>query len=127
MPKGHCLGFRWTTAEERFWKHVHKTDGCWEWTGYSLPFPNHPELRGHGQIRIDDRAVYAHRFSYELHNGPIAEGVLVLHRCDNRACVRPDHLFEGSHKDNTIDAMRKGRMVLHPENLTSYRPTSSTL
>jgi hypothetical protein len=118
MPKGHRRGFRWTTPEARFWKHVEKTDdGCWEWTARCIPVPNHPDQRGHGQIRIDGKAVLTHRFSWELHNGPIPDGLLVLHRCDNRPCVRPDHLFLGTHKDNTLDAMSKGRMVLHPENL----------
>lgn len=82
-----------------------------------MPVVNHPELRGHGQIRIDDRIVLVHRFSWELHNGQIPEGLLVCHRCDNRPCVRPDHLFLGTHRDNIQDALAKGRMVLHPENL----------
>jgi hypothetical protein len=111
MPKGHVRGFRWTTPEARFWKHVRKTEGCWEWMATCQPFPKHPELRGHGQMRIDGRGVLVHRVSWQLHYGPIPEGLLVLHHCDNRPCVRPDHLFLGTHADNTADGVRKGRIT----------------
>lgn len=118
MPRGHTKGFRWTTPEARFWKHVQITDGCWLWVGYCLPVANHPELRGHGQIRVEGRVILVHRFSWELHYGPIdPPSLLVCHTCDNPPCVRPDHLFLGTHADNTGDAMHKGRMILHPENL----------
>ena len=115
MPHGHPKGFRWTTPTERFWKHVRITDACWEWTGYCMPVMNHPERRGHGQMRIDARAVLVHRFSWALHHGLIIPTtLLVCHHCDNPPCVRPDHLFLGTHKDNSQDAKHKGRLVPPP-------------
>lgn len=113
MPRGHFKGYRWTTPEARFWKYVRKAedvDGCWEWTGYTQPVTNHPELRGYGQMRVDDRTVLTHVFSWERHIGPVPDGLCVLHRCDNRPCVRPDHLFLGTKKDNIQDALGKDRI-----------------
>lgn len=57
--------------------------------------------------------VYAHRYAYELVNGPIPDGIDVCHRCDNRGCVRFDHLFAGTRSDNMRDASSKGRIVNH--------------
>lgn len=100
----------WTRIplQVRFWKHVKKVDdGCWEWTA--------AVVRGYGKIggfsKVDDRKVqlHAHRVSWELAFGTIPDGLLVLHRCDNTKCVRPDHLFLGTHKDNVEDMHRKGR------------------
>lgn len=110
MPKGRVLGSRWTTPEARFWKKVQKTSTCWEWIGSCAPVPNHPDRRGHGQIRVDGKCVPAHVFSWTLHHGPVPPGLYVLHHCDNRPCVRPDHLFLGTKRDNTQDALRKHRL-----------------
>jgi hypothetical protein len=93
------------TVEQRFWAKVDKSDGCWVWTANKLP-------RGYGLFQFASRkAVTAHRLSYEMANGPIPAGLFVLHRCDNPSCVRPDHLFAGTHTDNMCDAARKGRLV----------------
>jgi hypothetical protein len=78
--------------------------GCWLWS-------NAPNAYGYGQVKVDGRFLMAHRLSYEHHNGPVGDGLLVLHKCDVRACVNPDHLFVGTHKDNAIDAVNKGRWV----------------
>lgn len=95
------------TPEARFWSFVKKGPECWEWTGVRLYERN----GGVGVLRVNHRNVYAPRFSYALHFGPIPPGMLVCHRCDNPPCVRPDHLFLGTARDNTHDAMRKGRLA----------------
>ena len=94
--------------EQRFWKYVDKSTNlpCWTWFGASSP-------NGYGRFRPGPRNVPMigpHRFSFELHHGPIPDGHVVMHKCDNPACVNPEHLTSGTNKDNTIDAMRKGRM-----------------
>lgn len=94
------------TLEDRFWWRVDKSDDCWIWTGYT-----HPQ-RGYGQIGIgrrDEGLIETHRLSYELANGPIPEGMMVLHSCDVRACVNPDHLRVGTHRENMDDMVSRGR------------------
>jgi hypothetical protein len=91
-----------TPPEQRFWKYVKKTPTCWLWTG-AKHYP------GYGVIlRKKGKYIDAHRFSYELHNGEIPAGKWVLHRCDNPACVNPEHLFIGNNSDNIKDAYEKG-------------------
>ena len=85
-----------------FWKAVVKTDGCWLWQRAKTG-------GGYGQLARKGFRCMAHRYSWELHFGPIPEGLCVCHHCDNPSCVRPDHLFLGSHADNTGDMMTKGR------------------
>lgn len=93
---------------KRFWARVSETEGCWEWTGGRTP-------KGYGLLLVEGRKVYAHRFSYARFVGPIPDGLLVCHHCDNPPCVRPDHFFLGSNTDNMRDASRKGRLVgSHP-------------
>lgn len=90
---------------QRFWTKVHKGKGddCWIWVGVSWN-------RGYGRFYLrDNHAVAAHRFSYELHNGPVPPGLVVLHKCDNPECVRPDHLTVGTQADNVRDRDQKGR------------------
>lgn len=68
-----------------------------------------------------DGHILTHRLSWELHNGPIPDGLFVLHRCDNPLCVRPDHLFLGTKQDNALDCARKGRNG--PAKLTAAKVT----
>lgn len=94
-------------VSERFWEKVTRGEGCWTWTagrqgnGYGL------FQTSRGGIR---KSVGAHRAAWTLTNGPIPDGLWVLHKCDNRVCVRPDHLFLGDRRDNTLDAASKGRI-----------------
>lgn len=83
------------TLEERFWAKVDKTEGCWNWTGA------HGE-QGHGQIFTHGRSgtTPAHRVSYEMHVGPIPEGLVVDHMCHNPPCVNPAHLRLATVKQN---------------------------
>lgn len=90
----------------RFWEKVRKSDGCWEWTAGRLGGRYGDFMVGVGDHRS------AHRYSWELHFGPIPVGMNVCHHCDNPGCVRPDHLFIGTQKDNLRDMQGKGRKAV---------------
>ena len=93
------------TVSERFWSHVDKTGNCWNWTAFK-----DVKKGGYGLFWINRTdAISAHRMSYLLEYGEIPDGRLVCHRCDNPACVRPDHLFIGTWKSNQEDCRNKGR------------------
>ncbi len=87
---------------EWFWARVEKSDGCWLWRGKV-------NGDGYGMVSLRSKLLGAHRAVWMLEVGPIPDGLCVLHRCDVRNCVRPDHLFLGTKLDNHRDMVAKGR------------------
>ena len=87
----------------RFWSKVKRGPGCWEWTGSK-------DRNGYGGIRIGGKLKKAHRVSWELGHGSIPKDMCVCHTCDNPSCVRLSHLWLGTKKDNTQDAINKNRL-----------------
>lgn len=118
----HCLNpahLICPTTSDRFWQHVERGPGCWIWKGALAK-----GIYGCFGFRVQGRKYTnaAHRYAYELANGPIVGHVpghpelevCVCHRCDNVRCVRPDHLFLGTDQDNHDDMVAKGRHARGP-------------
>lgn len=105
---------------DRFWSKVDFStpDDCWRWTG--------GYRHEYGQFHLEGRNAYAHRVAAMLVHGDLPDDAVVLHRCDNPACVRPDHLAVGTQADNIGDMADKGRWRNqhaigpgHPDRITS--------
>ncbi len=92
------------TPEKIWLRIIKKENGCWEWNGAITSL-------GYGHMRINYKDTLVHRIAYWLTYGPIPEGMCVCHKCDNRKCCNPSHLFSGTVYDNTQDMIQKGRKV----------------
>lgn len=99
-----------TAVADRFWKFVisREPGECWVWRGVRNA------RGGYGQIHVGpgrNQSAYAHRLSWSFVNGPIPDGLWVLHHCDNKGCVNPEHLYLGTVVDNAADAVARKRLV----------------
>lgn len=99
---GNPCATKYRTVEDRFWAKVAKTDSCWNWRASC-------NNKGYGQFYPSRKPLLAHRFAYELCVGSIADGLQVLHHCDNPPCCNPEHLFLGTSVDNMRDMVSKAR------------------
>ncbi len=97
--QGCSLKCRFELAVER------KENGCWHW----LKGKKGNGRNGYGSMSINGKHMVASRISYELHKGPITEGLYVLHTCDNPICVNPNHLYLGTNQQNMNDMKNRGR------------------
>ena len=97
-------------VESRFWLRVNrqKPEECWNWTAGA-------GSHGYGQLSVNGSVRMAHRLSWEIAHGPIPNELHVLHKCDNRLCVNPAHLFLGTNLDNIKDMVAKGRQAKGPD------------
>jgi hypothetical protein len=105
-------------TKENFETKFVVTPGCWNWIGFI-------NKSGYGRLQWHMKMTLAHRLSYVLYVGPIPDGMFVCHKCDNRKCVNPDHLFIGDHLDNMHDMSLKGRR--NPPRLHGERHGNSKL
>lgn len=107
------------TALDRFWSKVDKTPTCWLWKACVLAGPH----GGYGLFHDGTRVRRVHRFAYEVLIGPIPPGAFILHLCNVKLCVRPDHLKAGTHAENMRQMVESDRQatgarngaLLHPE------------
>ncbi|WP_405470627.1 HNH endonuclease signature motif containing protein [Morganella morganii] len=89
-------------SKKNFLNRYKKVGECWEWTGTIGSY-------GYGMVGVNGKRIPAHRYMYEIAKGEIPKGAVIMHSCDNPACINPDHLSVGTHTDNMRDMVNKGR------------------
>lgn len=107
--------------KDRFEAKIEKGPECWAWKGCRT-------RSGYGLLqarKISKAPLLAHRVAWELTNGPIPDGMHVLHRCDNPGCVNPGHLFLGTQRDNNADRDAKGRVASGDSNGARTKPSNN--
>lgn len=87
---------------DRFWSKVDKSGDCWVWTAAV-------SSKGYGRFKLNGKLVSPHRLAWEWANGPIPDGLVVCHECDNPPCVNPAHLKLGTQSQNMLDCVSRGR------------------
>lgn len=115
---------KWRSLLRRFWSRVNKKGpvpahcpelgSCWVWTGAK-------DKDGYGKISIRNKQTRTHRVGYHLSNPGASDELAILHKCDNRACVRDTHLFQGTNADNNADMLAKGRLPTGEKHWTKKR------
>jgi hypothetical protein len=95
------------TNKERYESYIDRSNknGCHNWLGHTSGH------MGYGRLKVGKKHLHAHRYGWELVNGPIPKGLCICHKCDNPLCQNIDHLFLGTFKDNILDMEKKGRAV----------------
>ena len=122
LPKSQHPVFSMLWLLER--SQINEMSGCWEWDGARNRFGYAKTGAGGGITRTNWFQRYAHREAWAYINGPVPDGLCVLHRCDNPPCVNPAHLFLGTMQDNSVDMCRKkrhGRKKLTEQDVASIR------
>lgn len=90
----------------KFELHFDKSDGCWVWN-------RNNKCAYYGVFLLEGVHVHAHRVSWMIYCSDIPKGMVICHKCDNRRCINPSHLFVGTQRDNLLDAKSKGRLRNH--------------
>ena len=104
-----CNRGKYKSFIESYESNVIRNDnGCWAWKGVV-------SKHGYPMIYANGKSIRAHRFSYSHFVELIEDGLIICHKCDNTLCTRPDHLFKGTHKDNTQDCINKNRFKIPPD------------
>lgn len=105
------------TIDSAFWANVQKTSACWIWTGRI-------SKAGYGYLSLGGESFFAHRLSFRIAHGEPGQGLHVCHTCDVRACVNPAHLYAGTAKQNSSDAVERDR-IAHGERAGPARLTAA--